>query len=89
MKYYIILKGGLGNQIFILVEAMRLLDKGFYVKLNDSQYAFRSNPERLLLLNKLFPKIYNNLCMNQPWKFSQFFLTKFLFKTKKNNLSSK
>jgi len=88
MKYYIILKGGLGNQIFILVEAMRLLDKGLYVKLNDSQYTFRNNSERHLVLNKLFPKIYNNLCMNQPWKFFQFFFAKFFFKATKKNLIS-
>ena len=73
MKYYIFLKGGLGNQIFILVEAMRLLDKGCYVKINDSQYGIKKNLERPLMVNKIFPKIYNDFSMKQPWKITQFF----------------
>ena len=85
MKYYIFLKGGLGNQIFILVEAMRLLDKGFYVKINDSQYGIKKNLERPLMVNKIFPKIYNDFSMKQPWKITQFFFSKLYLKTKKNH----
>jgi hypothetical protein len=83
MNYYLFLKGGLGNQIFILIEAIRLKKSGFNVSINDMEFYLRRNPERPLVLDRLFPDIYGDFSLNPIVKFLQFFFFKLYFKLNK------
>ena len=55
----VIIKGGLGNQLFCLLHAYKILLSGEKVYLNLNNYSLSNRKDREFVLDKLFPKIFN------------------------------
>ena len=86
----VIIKGGLGNQIFCLFHAYKLsLENKDKVCLNISNYSFRKIKDRDFRLDLLYPPLFNEFKVRQSiiskalYFFTRFF-EKFFVKAKKN-----
>ena len=64
MKYELIINGGIGNQLFILLEAYRLYLKKKKVSLNISRYSFPNEPREFNLKN-IHPTIENDFSLKK------------------------
>ena len=70
----VIFKGGLGNQLFCLLYAYKILIKyNTNVFLNLTNYSFSKRKDRSFLLNSLFPSLFDE------FKLSTSLFSKFLF----------
>ena len=70
----VIFKGGLGNQLFCLLHAYKILFKyNTNVFLNLTNYSFSEREDRSFLLNSLFPSLF------EEFKLSSSLLSQFLF----------
>lgn len=64
----IILRGGLGNQLFCLFHAYKVLLENNQVSLNLINYYLPIRADREFVLAKLFPNITNNFIINTSYK---------------------
>lgn len=82
----VIVRGGLGNQLFCLFYAYRIFLSNKNVSLNLLNYSLTNRKDRKFLLEKLYPDIKKNFFIQKTKKsYYLFFLSKFLEKIFNNS----
>jgi len=87
----IVFRGGLGNQLFCLFHAYKVLLKNNQVSLNLTNYSLPIRPDREFVLVKLFPNITKNFIIKTSYKSYLIFLYSkfiehFLIKSKSDRI---
>ncbi len=89
MKYEVVMKGGVGNQLFILLEVYRLsLEKNVDIILNISKFTFDPREKRTFDLDYIHSSIYREFNIKKGiFSFFKFVLISFLEKIFNQNKS--
>ena len=72
----VIIRGGLGNQLFCLLHSYKILIKyEADVYLNLSNYSFSRRKDRTFMINKLYPPLYDEFSISSKTYSKIIFLT--------------